>query len=260
MDGSNPTRPRYNRSMQLSIIIPALNEAHHIAAVLLRLQPLRARGVEVIVVDGGSADGTASVAAPLVDRVIVSTKEQAGGRGRGRGRGRARQMNAGAALATGDVLLFLHADSILPDGADELILRRLPTCNRTWGRFNVSISGTHFFLPVIAWFMNWRSRLTGVATGDQAIFMTRLAFDAVGGFPDQLLMEDVEITSRLKKRSAPLCLREKVITSGRRWEKHGVWRTIGLMWRLRCQYALGAAPADLHRSYYGNSEQGNNGN
>ncbi len=241
--------------MRLSIIIPALNEAHHIATVLLRLQALRTRGAEVIVVDGGSADATASVATPLVDRVIVSTKEQAGGRGRGR----ARQMNAGAALATGNVLLFLHADSILPDSADELILRGLTISKRTWGRFDVSISGAHFFLPVIAWFMNWRSRLTGIATGDQAIFMTRLAFDAVGGFPDQLLMEDVEITSRLKKISAPLCLHEKVITSGRRWEKHGVWRTIGLMWCLRLQYALGAAPADLHRSYYGNSEQENDG-
>ena len=233
--------------MQLSIIIPALNEAHHIAAALLRLQPLRVHLVEVIVVDGGSTDTTLAVATPLVNRAVVSE------------RGRARQMNAGAAIATGDVLLFLHAESILPDGADALILHGLTNSNRSWGRFDVSISGAHFFLPVIARLMNWRSRLTGIATGDQAIFMTRLAFDSVGGFPDQLMMEDVEITSRLKKLSAPLCLRERVITSGRRWERHGVWRTIGLMWRLRCQYALGAAPADLHRSYYGNCEKINDG-
>ena len=225
--------------MQLSIIIPTLHEAGDIEAALSRLQALRTRDVEIIIADGSSNDRTADLAKPLADRVITSE------------RGRAKQMNAGAAIATADVLLFLHADTILPADADQLILRGLANTRRGWGRFDVAISGAHFFLPVIAWFMNHRSRITGIATGDQAIFMTRAAFATLGGFPDQPLMEDVEITSRLKKLCAPLCLRERVITSGRRWQKHGVWRTIWLMWRLRWQYYFGAKPAALHKIYYG---------
>ena len=225
--------------MPLSIIIPALNEGHQIATILARLQGHRSQNTEIILVDGGSRDDTVELAAPLVDRVITSKA------------GRATQMNAGAALATAEVLLFLHADTVLPAHAPQLILQGLTDARYRWGRFDVTIAGDHFFLAVIAWFMNHRSRLTGIATGDQAIFMTREVFDQLGGFPDQALMEDVEMTSRLRKLGPPLCLHEHVITSGRRWEKHGVWRTIWLMWRLRLQYSLGAKPADLYRRYYG---------
>ena len=225
--------------MPLSIIIPALNEGHQIATILARLQGHRSQNTEIILVDGGSRDDTVELAAPLVDRVITSKA------------GRATQMNAGAALATAEVLLFLHADTVLPAHAPQLILQGLTDARYRWGRFDVTIAGDHFFLAVIAWFMNHRSRLTGIATGDQAIFITREVFDQLGGFPDQALMEDVEMTSRLRKLGTPLCLHERVITSGRRWEKHGVWRTIWLMWRLRLQYSLGAKPADLYRRYYG---------
>ena len=225
--------------MQLSIILPALNEAEAIANTLAPLQSVRAHGVEVILVDGGSSDRTRDIAAPLVDRVIDSE------------RGRAKQMNAGAAVASGDALLFLHADSILPDDGDIQIAQAFIDPRFQWGRFDVSIHGMHVMFPVIAWFMNHRSRSTGIATGDQGIFVTRNAFMKIGGFPDQPLMEDVEICKRLKKISPPACIAKKIITSGRRWEKHGVWRTIWLMWRLRFSYYCGATPESIHRAYYG---------
>ena len=224
--------------MRLSIVIPALNEADQISTALAPLQAMRARGVEVILVDGGSTDTTKQLAASLVDRVIDSK------------RGRARQMNAGARAATGGALLFLHADSSVPPDADQLILRGLQSTSRAWGRFDVSITGQHFFLPAVAWCMNLRSRLTGIATGDQGLFMTADAFAAAGGFADIPLMEDVAMCAALKKISPPLCLKQKIITSGRRWEKHGVLRTIFLMWRIRLAYFLGADPVRLHRAYY----------
>ena len=225
--------------MHLSVVIPALNEATNIMATLAPLQAMRSRGVEVVLVDGGSTDATTQHAAPLVDRIVESA------------RGRARQMNAGAKVATGDTLLFLHADSILPPDADALIGNGLQAASRAWGRFDVTIKGQHFFLPVVAWFMNHRSRLTGIATGDQGLFMTTAAFNAVGGFAEMPLMEDVAMCVALGKTSAPVCLKQKMVTSGRRWEKHGVWHTILLMWRLRLAYFFGADPAALHRSYYG---------
>ena len=225
--------------MRLSIVIPALNEADNIAATLNPLQAMRARGVEIILADGGSADNTTELAAPMVDRVIKPRK------------GRAVQMNAGAAIATGDTLLFLHADSILPQDADALIGNGLQSASRNWGRFDVTIKGQHFFLPVVAWFMNHRSRFTGIATGDQGLFMTADAFRVAGGFTNIPLMEDVAICVALKKIGAPLCLTQKIITSGRRWEKHGVWRTILLMWRIRLAYVFGADPVALHRTYHG---------
>ena len=225
--------------MRLSIVIPALNESGNIVATLTPLQHLRARGAEVILVDGGSSDTTTKLAAPLVDRVVSANK------------GRALQMNAGAAAATGDVLLFLHADSVLPSSADQLIFDGLQSGSRAWGRFDVSIEGQHLFLPVVAWCMNLRSRLTGLATGDQGLFMTSNAFLLAGGFAEIPLMEDLALCAVLRKSGPPLCLRQKIITSGRRWEKHGVWRTILLMWRLRLAYFFGADPVDLHRTYYG---------
>ena len=225
--------------MRLSIVIPALNEAANIAAALQPLQAMRSRGAEVILVDGGSGDSTRQTAIAHVDRVIDSA------------RGRARQMNAGAKIAQGDVLLFLHADSILPADADLSIVDALNSKTHNWGRFDVSITGSHFLFPVIGWFMNQRSRLSGIATGDQGLFITADAFGKVGGFADIPLMEDVAICAALKKISAPVCLRQSIATSGRRWERHGVWRTVFLMWRIRFAYFLGADPAILHRDYYG---------
>lgn len=221
----------------LSIIIPALDEAANIAAALQALAPLRARGAEVIVVDGGSSDNTAALAAPFADGVIASP------------RGRAPQMNAGAAAARGDVLLFLHADTHLPADADRLVFDGLAQSGRVWGRFDVAIEGRHPLLPVVAAFMNARSRLTGIATGDQAMFMTRQAFGAAGGFPAIVLMEDVTLARDLKRITPPLCLRARAVTSGRRWESRGVLRTVLLMWRLRLAYFCGAKPEDLARRY-----------
>jgi len=221
--------------VKLSIIVPALDEAAGIAAALEALAPLRAAGHEVIVVDGGSADATAVIAAPLADRVIQAP------------RGRARQMNAGASIAAGDVLLFLHADTRLPAHVAQFVREALE--RRSWGRFDVRIEGKSRWLAVVAFCMNWRSRLSGIATGDQAMFVRREVFAAAGGFSDIPLMEDVALSVRLKKISPPACLPQRAVTSGRRWERRGVLRTIVLMWRLRLAYFLGARPEDLARRY-----------
>ncbi|GAB4152000.1 MAG: TIGR04283 family arsenosugar biosynthesis glycosyltransferase [Sphingomonadales bacterium] len=221
----------------LSVIIPALNEQHSLPRCLAPLQPMRGRGVEVIVVDGGSDDGTASMGAVLADRVMAAP------------RGRAAQMNAGAAAATGDVLLFLHADTLLPEQADRLVAGALARSGRDWGRFDVRIDGRPWMLRVVALAMNWRSRLSGIATGDQALFVRRQQFSDIGGFPAQPLMEDIEISKRLRARGRPVCLHAKVTTSGRRWEQRGVWRTILLMWRLRWAYARGVPADELARAY-----------
>jgi rSAM/selenodomain-associated transferase 2 len=229
--------PRVPDEARISIIVPALNEAAGIAETLAALGPLRARGHEVIVVDGGSTDGTPDVAAPLADRVVASE------------RGRARQQNAGARAASGGVLLFLHADTRLPKGADDLILRGLDERGRGWGRFDVRLTGRHPMLRVIERMIGARSRATGIATGDQAIFARRGWFRRAGGFPDIPLMEDVALSKALKALGPPLCLRAHVVTSSRRWEERGVFRTMLLMWRLRLEYWLGADPAELAKRY-----------
>lgn len=222
---------------RLSIIIPTFNEAGQIVDILGSLAGLRDRGHEVIVVDGGSDDGTRGLAQALADRVLEANP------------GRAEQMNAGARNAAGDVLLFLHADSRLPDAADAVIERGLATGVSVWGRFDVRIAGLHPMLRVVEAMMNLRSRMTHICTGDQGIFVRREVFAAVGGYPNQALMEDIAISARLRRVSAPLCLRERCTTSARRWEQRGVLRTIVLMWWLRLQYALGVAPAALARAY-----------
>ncbi len=221
---------------KLSIVMPALNEAASIGSVLTALQPLRERGHEVIVVDGGSSDHTAALATPWADAVLDAA------------RGRATQMNAGAAAARHAVLLFLHADTRLPPQADALIQRAVDA-GRVWGRFDVRIEGRAPMLRVVAALMNLRSRLSGSASGVQAIFVTRAAFENVGGFPLQPLMEDIELSRRLKRLGRPACLRERVRTSGRRWEQRGVWRTIFLMWRLRWRYWRGESAARLAEAY-----------
>ena len=225
--------------MKISIIVPVLNEADGITAVLVALAPLRVRGHEVIVVDGGSSDGTAALARAVADRVVPAP------------RGRASQMNAGAALARGEVLLFLHADTRLPENADALILQGLAARGRAWGRFDVRIEGENRLLPVIAFLMNLRSRVTGIATGDQAIFVRREAFAHAGRFPPFELMEDIALSHSLKRVSRPLCLADKAVTSGRRWERRGVLRTVLLMAWLRLAFFFGAAPAKLARLYDG---------
>lgn len=221
----------------LTIVMPVLNEAAGIVQALRALAPLRARGAELMVADGGSSDDTVALARAGGARVIHAP------------RGRALQMNAGAQHAGGDVLLFLHADTELPANADILIAQALAAGSRVWGRFDVRIEGRHSFLRVIAALMNLRSRWTGIATGDQAMFMTRAAFEAVGGFAAQPLMEDIAMSARLLKHSRPACLRARVSTSGRRWESRGVWRTVLLMWRLRFAYWRGAAPEQLAELY-----------
>ncbi|HSU15084.1 TIGR04283 family arsenosugar biosynthesis glycosyltransferase [Longimicrobium sp.] len=224
-------------SPPLSIIIPTLNEAAGIAATLGALQPLRARGCEVIVADGGSADDTVALARPLADRVVTSE------------RGRARQQNAAAAAATGEVLLFLHADTRLPPDADELVIGGLRRSGRGWGRFDVRLTGRHPMLRVIERMIGVRSRLSGIATGDQAIFVRRDWFARAGGFPDIPLMEDVALSKALKTLGPPLCLSQPVTTSSRRWEERGVMRTMVLMWRLRWAFWRGADPARLAERY-----------
>lgn len=219
-------------AQRLSLVVPALNEAAGIAACLRRLSPLRARGHEVIVVDGGSTDETMQLAQPLADRVLAAP------------RGRAAQMNAGARAASGDALLFLHADTELPAQAAEAVLEALRT--RAWGRFDVRIGSRDPRLGVVGACMNWRSRLTGIATGDQAIFVRRNAF---AEYPEIALMEDVAFSARMKRISPPACLRLQVRTSARRWERDGVLRTVLLMWRLRLLYWLGVDPGKLARRY-----------
>jgi rSAM/selenodomain-associated transferase 2 len=220
----------------ISIIVPVLDEAGAIEATLGAMQAMRARGAEVIVVDGGSTDATRQLAAPLADRVIESP------------RGRSAQMNAGAWAARGSVLVFVHADTLLPPAADGAIAAAL-AAGPEWGRFDVAIDSAAPLLVLVALMMNLRSRLTGVATGDQALFARRAAFERAGGFPDIPLMEDIALSKSLKQAGAPACLRERVVTSGRRWERRGTRRTILLMWRLRLAYALGADPRLLARRY-----------
>ena len=222
--------------MTLSIIMPVLNEVADIEDALRALAPYRARGAEVIVVDGGSTDDTVERARPLADQVLTAP------------RGRAAQMNAGAAAARGNVLLFLHADTRLPKDADRMIADGLARSGRLWGRFDVRFDDGGW-LRVVALMMNIRSRFTGISTGDQSLFVTRSAFDDVGGFPQIALMEDVALSARLKQVSRPVALRARVTASGRRWHKHGVWRTILLMWRLRLAYFFGADPKLLARHY-----------
>ncbi|MCB1822369.1 MAG: TIGR04283 family arsenosugar biosynthesis glycosyltransferase [Candidatus Competibacteraceae bacterium] len=222
----------------ISIILPVLNEETQIMAGLETLQAWRSQHCELIVADGGSRDRTAALAKLLADQVIMSP------------RGRAAQMNAGASKAQGDILWFLHADSLPPPDAVELIRTVLSNPDRHWGRFDVRLSGCHPALRMVETLMNIRSRLTGIATGDQGIFVRRALFEQTGGYPPIALMEDIALSRLLKRHGRPVCLRQPLQTSSRRWEQDGIARTILLMWRLRLAYFLGADPDRLARSYY----------
>lgn len=220
----------------VSIIVPVFNESLCMPDVLARAQALVSPTVDIVFVDGGSTDNTLALVKSAGLPAITSPK------------GRAWQMNAGAAQARGDVLLFLHADTQLPEDALRSIAAHLihPVC---WGRFDVRIAGRARMLAVVAQMMNWRSRYSGIATGDQALFMTRDAFNTIGGFPEQALMEDIEASIQLKKLSRPACISSHVTTSGRRWETRGVWATIFLMWRLRWAYWCGQNANELAKRY-----------
>jgi rSAM/selenodomain-associated transferase 2 len=221
----------------ISIIIPVLNEAVLITRTFSALQPLRAAGHELIVVDGGSIDDSLALSEAFSDHLIRSPG------------GRSRQMNAGAQMAAGEIFLFLHADTFLPEGADQLIIGAMESKRSRWGRFDVSLSGSHPLLRIVEQLMNWRSRLTGIATGDQGIFVQRQLFETVGGFPDIDLMEDIALSKILKRYGRAVCLRQRVLASSRRWEENGILRTILLMWRLRLSYFLGSDPRRLAQLY-----------
>jgi len=228
-------------SQQLSIIVPALNEADSILSFCDALQPLRQRGHEVILVDGGSIDQTMALAQPYVDKVIDAP------------RGRALQMRAGAAVAEGAVFWFLHADTGVPENADQLILTALGTGDAAWGRFDVTLSDQHPVLKCVAWVMNLRSSVTAIATGDQGIFVRRSLYEQAGGIPPIPLMEDIAFSRALKARSRPACLDQQLITSARRWKKHGIIRTIVTMWGLRLAYYCGVSPQRLVKYYAADS-------
>lgn len=221
---------------RLSIIVPVLNEASGIVAAMENLQGFRVAGTEVIVVDGSSDDETIHLASPLADQIVLAP------------RGRARQMNLGAAMATGDVFLFVHADTRLPAQADRLVMAKLAQ-GYDWGRFDVNIEGASRLFPIIAGLMNLRSRITGIATGDQAIFVRRSTFEEAGGFPPIPLMEDISFSAHMCRHGRPGCVPEKLTTSGRRWEKHGVLQTILKMWWMRLRFYFGANPKKLAMEY-----------
>lgn len=223
-------------SPTISIIVPVLNEEPSLPDSLQGLQRYRQQGHEVVVVDGGSHDNSLMLAQQAADQVIVSRP------------GRAHQMNSGAQIASGDVLLFLHADTRLPDNALALI-QSVCEAGHHWGRFDVKLSGHRPVFRIIESLINLRSRLSGIATGDQAIFIQAQLFHRLGGFPEIPLMEDVALSRLLRRQARPVCLKPAVITSSRRWEQNGVVSTVLLMWKLRLLYFLGVSPARLSRMY-----------
>ncbi len=213
-----------------------LNEASHITGALQSLSSYRDAGHEVIVVDGGSDDDTVALSKNLSDHVIVSEP------------GRAAQMNSGIDVASGDALLFLHVDTKLPANAVDQIIQSIQD-GHYWGRFNVRLSGANILLRIIERMMNLRSCVTGVATGDQCIFVSRECVDIIGGYAEMPLMEDIELSKRLRTLGWPACIKSYVVTSSRRWEQDGIVRTVLLMWRLRLLYFLGVSADKLARQY-----------
>ena len=231
----------------LSVVVPVLNEAAHVERLLTGLVRTCPEA-EVIVVDGGSTDGTSDLVRRFPRVTLVEAEP-----------GRARQMNAGARIATGSALLFLHADTTLPPGAQGAIQDALCSSDVVGGRFDVRFDNARPIFKLIAAMMNMRSRLSGICTGDQALFVRRSTYDALGGYRNIPLMEDIDLSRRLKRQGRVACLRLRVITSARKWEREGVLRTIALMWTLRLLYHVGVHPARLHRWYYGGRADGSPG-
>ena len=235
---SESLREVADNKVLVSIIIPTLNESASIEDNLQRLQSLRKQGFECIVADGGSSDGTVSLARPLVDRLVRCPA------------GRSRQMNVASTYAKGQWLLFLHADTELPSDIQNW-QEFIANTELFWGYFKIRLSGRSPMFRVIEKAVNWRSFLTEVATGDQCIFVRKNVFDSMGLFPDIPLMEDVAISKCLRSRGKPVLWRSAVTTSSRRWEDKGIFNTILLMWLLRFAYFVGVSPRRLHRFYYG---------
>jgi len=219
----------------ISIIIPCLNEEDNIGTLIHSLKKWHSE-IEVIVVDGGSNDNTVAIAKPLADQFIEATS------------GRANQLNKGAEQAKGELLWFIHADTIIPKTAFMQLIK-IQTQKNLWGRFDVYLSGQHWAFRMIEFMMNQRSRLTGIATGDQGIFINHQLFKEIGGFPNLKLMEDIEISTRLKKVCPPLCLKQKIITSSRRWQENGIFKTILKMWWFRLSWFFGANDQKLQEKY-----------
>ena len=219
----------------ISIIVPVRNEATRIISFLKKLQSLR-QHAEIIVVDGQSKDDTAKLAEAWCDKLVASPA------------GRAIQMNAGAKLAQSNTLLFLHADTYLPDNAHELVEQALR--ENEWGRFDIKLSGEMFMFRIIKTLINLRSRLSNIATGDQAIFLKKDLFNHIGMYDQQPLMEDIALCRKLRRHGDAACIKQKAVTSSRRWEEHGVWKTIVTMWSLRFAYFIGISPSKLYRFYY----------
>ncbi len=236
--------PAVSPPPSLSIIVPVLNDAAPLRTLLQQLAAWRSAAVawELIVVDGGSSDASAAVAAEGADLVLQTAP------------GRALQLQTGVAHARGRLLWLLHADSQLqPAHLQQLLTLAQANLAQCWGRFDVQIAGTQPLLPLVAWSMNWRSRLSAICTGDQGMFISANLLQLIGGIPQQALMEDIELSRRLRRLARPRCLRPPLTTAGRRWQQQGFWRTVLLMWWLRLQYFFGVAPAQLARRYYPSS-------
>ncbi|GAA0807179.1 TIGR04283 family arsenosugar biosynthesis glycosyltransferase [Psychrobacter piscatorii] len=234
--------------MKISIIIPLLNEVDNLPHLISHIHTLSPAPQQVIVVDGGSTDGSMTAAYNLLKALPKMTPSSIDWHIIEFTAGRACQMNAGAKRATGDVLLFLHADTQLPTDAIHQVQRAM--AEHDWGRFDVRLDSSHPLLKVVGMMINKRSRLVSIATGDQAIFIKKFLFERLDGYPDQPLMEDVELCKRLKTISRPACLKSTVTTSARRWQQHGYFRTIFLMWHLRFDYWRGVSPDSLKQRYY----------
>ena len=232
----------------VSIIIPIRNEADNLPHLFANINSLNPMPQQVILVDGGSKDNSINITQRYIEELMLDNKSAINWQMVESIAGRAAQMNAGAALATSDVLLFLHADTQLPIDAISEVAAAMQKSE--WGRFDVQLDSRQPMLWMVSIMINWRSRLSDIATGDQAIFIKRALFKQVGGYPNQALMEDIELCKRLKGITKPVCLKSKVMTSARRWQQHGTWRTIILMWQLRFDYWRGVSADDIRQRYY----------
>jgi rSAM/selenodomain-associated transferase 2 len=220
----------------LSIIIPVFNEATTIVQTLGRLKD--DVGVELIVVDGGSQDNTVELAKQMGVKVISSPIS-----------GRAQQMNIGAVAARGDILLFLHADTQLPQNYQKIVQLTLAKEKVIAGAFELAIDGQQWSLRLVEKMVNWRSHFLSLPYGDQAIFLDKKVFQDLGGFANLPIMEDFEFVQRLKRRGKIAIVPVAVLTSGRRWQKLGVFKTTLINQLIIVGYYLGISPARLRHFY-----------